>query len=409
MVRTDHSMLPPAPAATEAFLSPNACTLCHREEGASWADGQIREWSDGDYQSEVMYRGELIREARGRDWSRLDEMLAYLGRPDAEPLFEMSLIRLLQVCDCPEKWAVIRGRLSDPSPIVRGAAANALALRPNARNRDALLEAVRDEYRLVRVQAGYALSHYPPESLAGLDSPDLARASAEYVATLNLHPDRADSHQNRGNYLLSQGDVQGAIEAFRRAIALSPSVETLVDASTAYASVGDVAGSENALRRALELSPRSPEANLHLGLLLVDTDREAEAAERLLRALDSDPSLAIAAYNLAILTGEEDAEGAVRWAAWAFSVQPGNPDYAYTLAYYLDRAERSDEAIPVLASVLEARPAHAGACLLLGRIYEERGDAAAAAAVYRQALETPALAAEPRRVIEQRLASLGDE
>ena len=38
MNRSDHSMLPPAPAATMKFGSPNACNLCHKDKDAAWAD-----------------------------------------------------------------------------------------------------------------------------------------------------------------------------------------------------------------------------------------------------------------------------------------------------------------------------------------------------------------------------------
>jgi hypothetical protein len=37
MNRTDHSMLPPTPAATIAYKSPNACNLCHTDKDAAWA------------------------------------------------------------------------------------------------------------------------------------------------------------------------------------------------------------------------------------------------------------------------------------------------------------------------------------------------------------------------------------
>ena len=40
MNRSDHSMLPPTPAATLKFKSPNACNLCHKDKSASWADAQ---------------------------------------------------------------------------------------------------------------------------------------------------------------------------------------------------------------------------------------------------------------------------------------------------------------------------------------------------------------------------------
>ena len=41
MTRSDHSMLPPAPAATIAFKSPNACNACHTDKDAAWADQQV--------------------------------------------------------------------------------------------------------------------------------------------------------------------------------------------------------------------------------------------------------------------------------------------------------------------------------------------------------------------------------
>ena len=44
MGRTDHSMRPPTPAATIAFKSPNACSMCHADHDAAWADQWVRKW-----------------------------------------------------------------------------------------------------------------------------------------------------------------------------------------------------------------------------------------------------------------------------------------------------------------------------------------------------------------------------
>ena len=44
MGRTDHSMLPPTPATTIAFKSPNACNLCHADKDAAWSDAWVRKW-----------------------------------------------------------------------------------------------------------------------------------------------------------------------------------------------------------------------------------------------------------------------------------------------------------------------------------------------------------------------------
>ncbi|MGE5843461.1 MAG: multiheme c-type cytochrome, partial [Syntrophaceae bacterium] len=44
MRRSDHSLLPPLPAAKIAFKSPNACNLCHTDKHAARADGDVRKW-----------------------------------------------------------------------------------------------------------------------------------------------------------------------------------------------------------------------------------------------------------------------------------------------------------------------------------------------------------------------------
>ena len=64
MNRSDHSMLPPAPAATVQFGSPNACNLCHKDKDAAWADQQVRQWRTRDYQAPLLQRAGLIDAAR---------------------------------------------------------------------------------------------------------------------------------------------------------------------------------------------------------------------------------------------------------------------------------------------------------------------------------------------------------
>ena len=77
MNRTDHSMLPPTPAATIAYQSPNACNLCHTDKDAAWADKHVREWRPRDYQAPVLQRASLVDAGRKRDWSKLPEMLEH--------------------------------------------------------------------------------------------------------------------------------------------------------------------------------------------------------------------------------------------------------------------------------------------------------------------------------------------
>jgi hypothetical protein len=95
MKRTDHSMLPPVPASTIAFKSPNGCNLCHKDKDAAWADKNVREWRTRDYQAPLIARASLVDDARKRNWNKLPEMLSYIASENRDEVFATSLIRMI--------------------------------------------------------------------------------------------------------------------------------------------------------------------------------------------------------------------------------------------------------------------------------------------------------------------------
>ncbi len=165
MGRTDHSMRPPTPATTIAFKSPNACSMCHADHDAAWADQWARKWYRNDYQAEALRRAELIDLARKRQWKRLPEMLAELKKNGGDEVYKTSLVRLLGGCEDGSKWPVLLGRLHDPSPLVRSSAASALGGHLTPEVLRALLAAAADPSRLVRIRTAMSLAALPPQSL----------------------------------------------------------------------------------------------------------------------------------------------------------------------------------------------------------------------------------------------------
>ena len=150
MGRSDHSMRPPTPAVTMAYESPNACNICHSDKDAAWSDKYVREWRPRDFQAPVLHRAGLINAARRADWTRIDEMLAYLSGKDRDDVFAVSLIRLLRSCDKEKKWPVMAAMLADPSPLVRAGAAESLGGRLTPQTVEGLL---RGGHRRVSVGA----------------------------------------------------------------------------------------------------------------------------------------------------------------------------------------------------------------------------------------------------------------
>jgi len=406
--RSDHSMRPPTPSATIAFRSPNACNLCHDDQDAAWADRWVRLWHPNDYQAPALHRARLIDDARNRRWARLPDMLRYLESAGRDPVFAAALIRLLEDSGDDRLWPVlVRVLQNDPAPIVRGSAATSLGAYLSSETSAALLAATRDDYRVVRIRAAESLASYPQELVPDEARAGLELALNELLAALRSRPDDYFSHYGLGNLHLGRGELVQALTAFETALKLRPDfVPALVNAAMTQAQLGEAAAAEASLRRALEIEPANAAAHFNLGLLLFERGEHQAAEEQLRDALEAAPRFPAAAYNLCVLLADDRLDEAIEWCRRAAELQPGDPRHAYTLAFYQQLGGDAPGAVRTLRELVDRHPAYGDAYVLLGTLYEEAADTAAAIAAYRQALESGALAEPDRRVIQTRLLAL---
>jgi tetratricopeptide (TPR) repeat protein len=410
MQRTDHSMRSPTPATTILYKSPNACTLCHKDRNAVWADKWVRKWWPGDYQTPVLRRADLIETARKRDWSKLPEMISYLRSENHEEILAASLIRLLGACDSEEKWPVIIGLLKDPSPLVRASAAGALTGHLTPESVAALLDATRDDYRLVRIRSAAVLASLPPGQLDEQVRKDLEHATAEFETSMKSRPDDFNSHYNLGNFYMNRRDYEKAVISFETAITLQPdSVEPLVNVSLVYNVTGKNDKAEKKLRRAIEIEPDNLAANLNLGLLLGELDRLDEAETCLRKAVKIDPNSTAAAYNLSIILAKDRVEEAIYWCRKVNELRPEKHRYAYTLAFYLRKKDDVKGAIQTLKTIVEQKTAYVSAYLFLGEIYKEQGRTGDAIEVYRRAMNNEKLSLRERYDFVARIKAMSSD
>jgi tetratricopeptide (TPR) repeat protein len=408
MGRTDHSMLPPTPAATIAFQSPNACNLCHADKDAAWSDSWVRKWYPRDYQAPVMERASLLDAARKRDWKRLPQMLDKIARPEENAIYKASLIRLVRGCQDGSKWPVLLKALADKSPLVRSSAASSLGSHLDGETILTLLAASRDPFRLVRIRAAMALAPIPAAQLQdSKDRESLERAVEEFKTAMKARPDDWAGHANLGDFYMEQRDFQKAVDCFETATRLEPRmIGPMVNVSMAYSNLQRNDKAESSLRRALQVEPGNPAALFNLGLLLAEEQRPKDAEEALRAALKGDPQMAAAAFNLGVLCGKARIDEAVQWCRKAHELEPGNAKYAHTLAFFLRQKGNVDEAIQLLRQVVRREPLYLDAYLLLGEIYEERHDYSAAAAGYRDALKLEQLPPPVRRQLESKVRAI---
>jgi tetratricopeptide (TPR) repeat protein len=369
MNRSDHSMLPPAPAATLAYKSPNACNLCHADQDPAWADKYVREWRSRDYQAPVLQRAALVDAARRRDWSRLPEMLSYVADKDRDEIVATSLIRMVPSSGDPRVVTALLEAVRDPSPLVRSAAAAALQNVPTKEAVQALVTTAGDDYRLVRVRAAASLAGYQDLPLDDAQKKTVAAANGEHLASILSRPDQWASHYNLGNYQLERREFKEAIASYDTALKLEPrAVLAMVNESMAYARLGENQKADGFLMKALKVAPDNAAANFNMGLLKAEHNDLKAAEQYLKKALEADPQMAPAAYNLCVITSKDRIDEAVTWCRKAAELRPQEPKYAFTLAFYLNQNGERDEAIRILMATIEKYPGYQDAQMLLQKI-----------------------------------------
>jgi Flp pilus assembly protein TadD len=197
------------------------------------------------------------------------------------------------------------------------------------------------------------------------------------------------------------------VESFTVAARLRKDVVLpLVNAANAYANHGHAESAQQNQQQAQQHEPANAAANFNLGLLKAEQGDLPQAESLLRAALKVDPQMAPAAYNLGVILAKDRREEAIQWCRKAAQFGPGEPKYAYTLAFYLNESGKKSEAVLELQRVISQFSTYWDAYTLLGAIYEERKEFHKAKALYQQALTAAELPAEGRQFFQSRLAAL---
>jgi Tfp pilus assembly protein PilF len=266
---------------------------------------------------------------------------------------------------------------------------------------------VGDYYLLVRIRAASALSSLPKSLLKDRNLETIRIATDEYIASLSARPDHWASHYNLGNLFLNQGKLPSALAAFETACRFDPQeVTPLVNISIVQARMGELGKADESLTRALKIAPKNAAANFNMGLVKAELNDLNSAEKHLRVALEADPTLGEAAFNLSIILAKDRPTEALHWSRKAADLRPGEPKYAYTLAFYEHQQGNSGEAIKVLQELTRKHPKYLSAYMLMAEIHEKQGQKEEAEKAYRAVLSNKALTPQEKGFIESRLNKL---
>lgn len=357
--RHDHSMRIPRPDRTHVLATPNACNQCHADRSAQWAADAVKSWfpspiPGGQTFSEAFDLGDRGAPGAQSALTRVFEDSSLSG------IVRASAIARLGRYPSRSVGSVLATALKAKDPHIRSAAVTALSGATAATRQTLLVPMLRDDTRLVRMDAARELAGDAERGLSREDRQLFEKALAEYIVAQMFNAERPESRVNLGSTYLRRGMIEEARSEFSEAIAIDPSfVPAAISLADLERAVGNESASEAVLLTSIVQNPTSGALYHALGLSLVRQQRHAQALDRL---------------------------------ADAARLAPEQPRFAYVHAVAVHGAGKVKEAVETLKSALLRHPYDREILMALISYEMERGDR-------RSALERAELMAqlEPER------------
>lgn len=227
------------------------------------------------------------------------------------------------------------------------------------------------------------------EATALRDAGRLDEAIARYREVLVLSPGHARTLFRLGNTLRLKGDVVGAEQFFRSALAADPSSD---GAAVNLADLLDHEGRSDeaiaTLDTAMKRGSTTPEVPNNLAIYLTRRHRHREAESAYRRLVELRPDDAGAMSALAGCVQEQGRiEESIEIFYSALALRPDFPDALSSLAMALVAVSRLDAAEAACRRALAVDPLHGDATNALAFALRERGDSKEAKKLWRTLLE----------------------
>jgi tetratricopeptide (TPR) repeat protein len=289
--RRDHSFRVPRPDLSEATDSPNACSGCHAEQGVDWAATAARDWWGISTPSTPHFANAFNDARRGIVSASLNSVI---GDNEVPGIARATALTLLTSPPRAEDAAAIQLALIDPDALVRMAALqSARMLSPDDQLQFAA-PLLKDSVRSVRIEAAALLGPISDNlpSTAGF-----AAAAADFRAAQLAIASRPEAHTALGDFSMSLGDPDQAIDHYKTAMRIDPAYSlSRLNYADALRRNGDERGAEQLLRDGLLLDAADAAIHHSLGLLLVRSNRATAGLAELREAARLSPNNARFAY-----------------------------------------------------------------------------------------------------------------
>ena len=211
---------------------------------------------------------------------------------------------------------------------------------------------------------------------------------AAYEKALEYRPAYPEALNNLGEWHLTQGDPELALQWLKRALTINGDfLQAKINTVAALFELGQVEVAREEAEAIVEASPDCPEAYVNLGNILVHAGKAKQGIKNYQKALELRPGYEEAHFNLATLVGaREDLPKAIGYLERQILERGESVQRLGLLAAAHQAAGSLTKSEALCRKILEAQPKNVTALVTLASCISTSGDAAAALRIYQDAV-----------------------
>jgi len=338
-MRRDHSFRIPRPDLSVRLGTHDACTQCHTDKDARWAEKETARWYG---RKAEKHFGETFVEARRGVPAARDEIIRLASLDSLPSIVRATASSLLSQYPSNQSVGAARDALNDPDPLVRVTAISALEMIPPDDRLEMLVPLLHDSVRVVRMFAARGLAGITNGLMTQPDRDHWQNILAEYEASQTLNADFPSNLMNLANLYLELGQIERA---------------------------------EVALKEALKIEPVFLPAYANLADIYRQQQREDEARQVLLTGLGYDPEDPGLNYAIGLhFARAGDLPSAMKHLRHAAEVDRVDPRYSYGYAVALNSSGKPADAVKVLQEALIGHPYNIKILQFLALLHRDIGE-----------------------------------